>query len=301
MIRLSIIIPVYNSPEGLADTLTSIINQVNVDLSELEVIVVDNNSTDNTYKIAENFKKKFRYFKLLHQPIQGSYAARNMGIQHSTGELLCFVDADVELEKLFLKKILEQFISQPFDYAGVNVQIKQTKRTLASDYDALKAFKVEEKMRKGNYSPTITVIVTKEATIAVDCFDERMESGGDVVFGKRIFNMGFKQCYLDDVVVTHPAREKFSSLFKKAKRVARGYAYHMFYYSDIFNHDEKFFRSIKFYLPHNPFDLKKSSNERGLGISFFRCIYAAFLAVPLAYVTRKEYYIELNKLQLNQD
>jgi len=298
MIKISVIIPVYNSEHGLVDTIQSIIQQQEFNLDELQLIVVDNNSSDKTFHKSFEFKSKFKNFMVLSQTKQGSYAARNLGIEHASGELLCFIDADVELEHLFFRKVVEEYKSRPFDYAGVNVQIKRLSKTLASDYDALKAFHVEEKMSKGNYTPTITALVRKEVVNTINGFDDRMESGGDVVFGKLVYNNGFIQRYLSDVFVTHPARDKISLLIKKAKRVARGYAYHTYYYEQMFDHNNNFFKKINFYLPNNPFALMKISKERGLNISIMRCIIASFLAIPLSIITRNEYYTELKKLSI---
>ena len=105
-IKVSIIIPVFNSEVGIKDTLDSILlqNSLNKIVNKLEVIVVDNNSTDNTFNIAESYCKQNKFIRIFRQnEIQGSYASRNFGENISAGEFLFFIDADMTLENNVLK------------------------------------------------------------------------------------------------------------------------------------------------------------------------------------------------------
>lgn len=84
---VSIIIPVYNGEAFLAKTLQSVFAQ---DYRPIEVIVVDDGSTDRTAEIAQSFSN-VRY---IYQPNQGPAYARNQGIAAAQGDLLAFLDAD---------------------------------------------------------------------------------------------------------------------------------------------------------------------------------------------------------------
>ena len=84
---VSVVVPVYNSERYLKDTLQSIYNQ---DYQPIEVIVVDDGSTDSSAKIAKSFKN-IRY---IYQTNQGPSAARNTGINTSRGDFISFLDAD---------------------------------------------------------------------------------------------------------------------------------------------------------------------------------------------------------------
>lgn len=97
---ISIIIPAYNAEETLGATLQSCFHQT---LQPLEIIVVDNGSSDATAKIATSFGNQVQYFFM---PNQGVSRARNKGAERATGEWLLFLDADDQLLPHALETLL---------------------------------------------------------------------------------------------------------------------------------------------------------------------------------------------------
>lgn len=91
-LTLSIIIPVYNESDHIAGCLESIQKQT---LKPTEVIVVDNNSTDNSVAIA----KKFDFVKIIHESKQGIVYARNAGFNAAKSDILARIDSDSRLPK----------------------------------------------------------------------------------------------------------------------------------------------------------------------------------------------------------
>ena len=90
--KISIIIPVYNVEKYLAECLDSCINQT---LEDIEVICVDDCSTDNSYKILEEYQQKDSRIKIFRQEENNKQgAARNKGLEVVTGEYVWFVDSD---------------------------------------------------------------------------------------------------------------------------------------------------------------------------------------------------------------
>lgn len=88
---LSVIIPIYNKTEYLCACLEDVLSQT---LADIEVICVDDGSTDGSRGIAEEFAKRDSRVKLIAQPNLGAGAARNAGIRAAKGEYIAFLDSD---------------------------------------------------------------------------------------------------------------------------------------------------------------------------------------------------------------
>lgn len=108
MTKVSIIIPVYNVEAYIKRCLDSVINQT---LNDIEIICINDGSTDNSAKIIEKYAKLDNRILLINQANQGVSIARNMGIKQSTGEYLIFVDPndwiETNLAEVAYKKIHE--------------------------------------------------------------------------------------------------------------------------------------------------------------------------------------------------
>lgn len=109
--RLSVIVPVHNGALQLSRCLDALRLS---DCDGFEVIVVDDCSTDNTPRIVERFGA--RYLRTPHQ--MGPGGARNLGVEHASGEIVVFVDADVVVPPSTLRSIVERF-AQDVDLAAL--------------------------------------------------------------------------------------------------------------------------------------------------------------------------------------
>ncbi len=94
-IKFSIIVPVYNVEKYLSKCLDSLVNQT---YSNIEIICINDGSTDNSLQILENYAQKDNRIKVINQENQGVSVARNNGIDNATGDYILFVDADDWLE-----------------------------------------------------------------------------------------------------------------------------------------------------------------------------------------------------------
>ena len=104
---ISIIIPVYNAEKYLSRCLDSIIESL--EPFSGEILLVNNNSTDNSSEIIEKYKKKFpRLVKLLQCKKAGAAAARNFGAKHARGDYIWFIDADDRIDKDAIRKLLAE-------------------------------------------------------------------------------------------------------------------------------------------------------------------------------------------------
>lgn len=111
--KISIVVPIYNSEKYLNECLDSLYR---LDLSNKEIILVNDGSTDNSLKIAKEYYKKYRdNTKLISQENQGLSEARNTGINSSEGEYLFFLDSDDFVNSENLEKFLQEGIEKKQD------------------------------------------------------------------------------------------------------------------------------------------------------------------------------------------
>ena len=90
----SIIIPVYNGEKYIKYALDSCVNQ---SYNDIEIIVIDDGSTDKTSEIVKQYQEKHNNLLLIEQENAGVSCARNKGLENASGEWICFLDADDEL------------------------------------------------------------------------------------------------------------------------------------------------------------------------------------------------------------
>ena len=124
MVAVSIIVPVYNTEEYLQKCLDSLTNQT---LKNIEIICVNDGSTDNSLKILQDNAIKDDRIKIINQENKKQGAARNAGMQVATGEYIGFVDSDDWVDLDFYEKLYIAAKKHNFDIAlGTNVRAKKS-------------------------------------------------------------------------------------------------------------------------------------------------------------------------------
>lgn len=119
-IKVSIIIPTYNVEACLPRCIESIVNQT---YTNLEILPIDDGSTDNCGVILDQYAKTDNRVRVIHQPNAGRIAARRTGVVEATGDYLFFVDADDWIEPETIECMLERAIQTQAD---VTVCLRQT-------------------------------------------------------------------------------------------------------------------------------------------------------------------------------
>ena len=103
--KVSVIVPVYNVGKYLEECLNSIINQT---YKNIEIIIVNDGSTDNSLDIIEIFKNKDNRIKVINQENKGISEARNIGLKNAVGEFVLYVDSDDYLELNCIKEAVDK-------------------------------------------------------------------------------------------------------------------------------------------------------------------------------------------------
>ena len=106
--KVSVVVPIYNTSKYLPKCLDSIIDQ---SYQNLEIILIDDGSTDDSGKIADDYAKKDKRIKVFHQKNAGQSAARNLGLEKATGDYVGFIDSDDRVDKSFILKLLTPYES----------------------------------------------------------------------------------------------------------------------------------------------------------------------------------------------
>lgn len=103
--KVSVIVPVYNSERTLPNCIYSILNQT---YKNIEIIIVDDGSNDNSEKICNKFKKIYSNIIYVRQKNNGVSSARNTGIKKSSGKWIMFVDSDDTIDSNLIEELIKK-------------------------------------------------------------------------------------------------------------------------------------------------------------------------------------------------
>lgn len=116
---VSVIIPVYNSELWLEECLESVLCQ---SYKNIEVILIDDNSTDDSYNICVSFANRDERIQYYKNTMKGVSSARNLGIRKASGVYLTFVDSDDLIEKDYIKELVNGMQYAELSLCGIRLQ-----------------------------------------------------------------------------------------------------------------------------------------------------------------------------------
>ncbi len=203
---ISIIIPTYNVSRFINQTLESIFDQ---DVTDYEIIVVDDGSTDATQSVLETFKDRISYYC---QENRGPAAARNVGIKMAQGKYIAFQVGDDLWPNSKLKLQIELMEKHPDvgllsgdmqRFSGEHVKVSSMFKKYGFDRNFFgDDFYVADAYKKiyiqGNYIPTGTVILRRNCLEKVGYFDESFRHSEDLDLWLRI-SLHFRLAYSKEI------------------------------------------------------------------------------------------------------
>lgn len=131
--KVSVIIPVYNTAPYLREALDSICKQT---LKELEIIVIDDGSTDESPQIINEYVQNDSRILFYQQPNQGQGVARNLGLSHASGEYIYFMDSDDILQNNALDICYNKCVNNQLDFVIFDAELlSEIKSTYIPDYN----------------------------------------------------------------------------------------------------------------------------------------------------------------------
>lgn len=218
--KVSIIVPNYNGSATLTACIQSLL-VLDYPKEKLEIILVDNGSTDHSVQIIKSYPVKL----VLEKDIKGSYAARNMGVTQATGDVLAFTDADCVADKQWLLHAVKHFTLK--DVGGVAGKVLGTKpETLVEEFIVWSKGFDQARFFNHPYYPfaiTANVIYRKIVFDKIGKFETNWISGGDVDFSWRMQIDGkMKLVYADDCIVYHYHRASVKGFYLQTQTHAYG-------------------------------------------------------------------------------
>ncbi len=227
---VSVIIPAWNEEKGIIGTIESVLKST---YNNLEIIIVNDGSTDKTHEIVLNFldifnktnvtSKKILYIK---QKNSGKGAALNSGIKKSSGEIIMTLDADSLIDKQAIEKAVEIFKDPKISAAAGYIQIGNTNTFfgLIQYFEYLISFmfkKADDILNSLYVVGGANAFFRREVFKKVGLFKTNTLTE-DIEMSVRIQKKGMKITYLPDVLVTTEGAQTFSSLVKQRIRWRRG-------------------------------------------------------------------------------
>lgn len=116
--KVSVIVPVYNVEQYIEECLDSLVNQT---LDDIEIIIINDGSTDNSQEIINKYSKKYKNIKSFIQENHGQAVARNVGLTHATGKYISYVDSDDYVEINMFKELYDEIEENNFDIVISNI------------------------------------------------------------------------------------------------------------------------------------------------------------------------------------
>lgn len=222
---LSIIVPVLNMGRTIRATLESLLN-LDYPKDNMEIIVVDGKSKDNTREIVEEYP-----VTLVDQEGKGLNAARNTGIKYSSGEILAYTDGDCVVPSDWAKKIATNFMDSSIGFVGGIMQGYDRKSVLSNYMDeslfqSKPGFRIRVEttdLQLMQFPAGANMAFRRKSLARVKFFDENITYGFDDL--QPVEAMGFKgfRIVLDpEVSILHQHRTSLWSLLKQHFNYGRG-------------------------------------------------------------------------------
>ena len=173
---VSVIMPVYNAEKYLDRSISSVINQT---YDNLEILLIDDCSTDNSYNILKEYAKKDKRIKVFHnQENQHVSETRNVGIRNSTGKYLYFIDSDDFIDNDYIEHLVNTAEKENADVV-VNPNIYQYKNG-GKRYDIFKNINNKDKSFVNKY------VIKKFSTVWYKLYKREIQKKYDIFFDNDI-------------------------------------------------------------------------------------------------------------------
>ena len=276
LMKVSVIVPVYNTEKYLEKCLDSLVNQT---LKDIEIIVINDGSPDNSQKIIDKYKKEYKNIKAYKKENGGISDTRNYGIEKATGDYIAFIDSDDYVSLDMYEKMYNKAVSGNFDIVVCDLnyvyensdEIKRVSSKIEHDTTDIK------KVMINNY-PAVWNKIFKRKLIK----DIKFKKGvwfEDVEFLYKVYP------YTKSIGVV---KEAYNQYLQRKGSITKSVDPRIYNYIDNWN------GLIDYYKDNDLYDKYKLELE----YSYIRYIYATFIKQATSF-DKEEYKNAVNKAIIN--
>lgn len=288
-VRVSVIIPVYNQEKYLEKCLNSLANQ---SIDNIELIVINDGSTDGSLNIINKFKKKYSNIILITSSNQGVSSARNKGIKMARGEYIGFVDSDDYIDKDMFLKMYKSAVDNNADIVSCNINfvdekenivgrnIYYSKNTLIQNKNLLIESLLKVKLHCYLWNKIYKRSLFEENKIF---FSESMKLQEDVEPTFNIFSHANNVYFLSEKLYYYVQRRNSAT-----KQLKKQYYYDML---DVIIKINKILKETNFK------DINNESHQYFNAIHFMDAAYYLYILVKNGVIEKKEYKVFYKKFK----
>ncbi|MFO8057250.1 MAG: glycosyltransferase [bacterium] len=271
---VSVIIPAYNEAETLPELISSLRGQ-DYPPDKIEILIVDNNSTDNTEEIIRGQGLTY----LCEKTPSNSYAARNRGIENSNGEVLAFTDGDCRVDREWIKQGVKCLRENDADMAAGHSVYEVPEKSISGRYSRSSFGRQKLMVESIGGCATNNLFMTRKVVEKMGGFDQRFNYGGDTHYTSRASANGFRMVYCPNTRIYHAAHAGLKEISKKWWRYGFASSLKVFYAGQ----DGYAFKQWRWYVPGMRRLWEFRQDERLGNLETFKAFFIVWMT-KLAYV-----------------
>lgn len=210
-VAVSVIVPVRNRPVAVARCIESLLRS-DYPPSHLELICVDNGSTDNTPAVLEGYSPRVRVVSEL---TPGPGAARNAGIRVASGERIAFTDSDCIVEPDWVRRIVAPLDEPEIGIVGGRILAQRPCSPVGLFGERIHDHRAAIEGFYPPYVISMNIAMRCETLAALGGFDERLLRCEDVDLSVRAVQAGLRLAYCDEAVIHHRNRDSLWELMRE--------------------------------------------------------------------------------------
>ena len=235
--KLSVIIPVYNAEKFLDKCINSILNQP---YKDLEIVLVDDSSTDASAAICDGYAENYDFIKVIHKEHRGPIHTRKAGFLNSCGEYVSYIDSDDYIEPGMYEYMMKKISEHDADIGICDIVIEIENLRIPIYKDISEGFYDKERLQKEVYPSMLYSSGLNEPSVAPSLCTKIIKRS---VFEKIILNAHENIYYGEDAICSYPCLLDAQSVY-----ITKGkffYIYRQSIYSITKKYDRQFIDKLK--------------------------------------------------------